>query len=381
MTAVTIDQCEPMHPLDLVNVSEVDDNGGVHIETQMTAGFLVELHERNLLLFENNIRPEHRRTALGQMPTGRTGRKIRKWVSELLRNEAVLGNLSIRLDPSKSRYELFTDDETGLTTMRITEGVFDCAVDSLSRLKAIWEAAHSPLQTMNLGTRHAVRVWLLNDEDAAKVATIYNTRGDKVNDSTAKYAYSETNTQEVARRLVNGSPHLGQENVEIFTNSVSASSSKLTAYNTISKALEESWKGDPISEADVEAQSRWLISAWDALVSARPEFGRMSTPARQEQRKLSIASSGVIIHGIIGALSTMYAATPRVDPEVAFQALAVCPSGVDVFSWDNELWTNIGVVAPVGRAGSRGTRNGILQRRSASLALQDILGLRHHSDD
>lgn len=378
MTAVLIDQYAPTHPLDLINVNEVDDNGGVHIETQMTAGFLVELHKRGLLTFTGNIRPQHQRTAAGQMPTGKTGTKIRKWVSELLRNEAVLGNLSVRLDPTKSRYELFTDEETGLTTMRITEGVMDCKVDSLSRIKAIWEAAHAPLQTMNLGTRHQVRIWLLDDAEADKVATIYNTRGDKVNDSTAKYAYSETNTQEVARRLVNGSSHLGQLNVEIFSNSVSASSSKLTAYNTISKGMEVNWKGDPTSEADVEAQAAWLIKAWDALVAVRHEFGRMSTPARQEQRKRNIASSAVVIHGIIGALSTMFA--ERVDPAVAFQALALGPNGEDVFGWDNELWTNIGVVAPVGRAGSRGTRNGFPQRQSVAIALQDIMGLRHDPD-
>lgn len=379
MTAVLIDQFEPTHPLDLVNVNEVDDNGGVHIETQMTAGRLVELHKRGLLTFDNNIRPQHRRTAAGQMPQGKTGTKIRKWVTELLRNEAVLGNLSVRLDPTRSRFELFTDEETGLTTMRITEGVLDCAVDSLSRIKAIWEAAHAPTQTMDLDTRHQVRVWLLDDREAAKVATIYNTRGDKVNDSTAKYAYSETNVQEVARRLVNGSPHLGQLNIEIFTNSVSASSSKLTAYNTVNKALDTYWKADPQSIADVEAQAAWLITAWDALVAVRAEFGRMSTPARQEQRKRNIASSAVVIYGIIGALSTMF--TDHVDPAAAFQALAIGPDGEDVFAWDNELWTNIGVVAPVGRAGSRGTRNGFPQRQSATLALQDIMGLRHHGND
>jgi len=94
---------------------------------------------------------------------------------------------------------------------------------------------------------------MVDDATAKKVATIYNTRGDKVNDSTAKYAYSETKEQEVARRLVNGSEHLGQEQRRGLSNSVSASSHKLTAFNTISRAIETSWKGGPVTAADVEA--------------------------------------------------------------------------------------------------------------------------------
>jgi hypothetical protein len=84
---------------------------------------------------------------------------------------------------------------------------------------------------------------------------------------------------------------------------------------------------------DVEAQSSWLISAWDSLVNARPEFGKLSTPARQQQRKTNIASTAVVIYDLIGAMPTMYA--EHIDPDVAFQALAVTDNGEDLFAWDN----------------------------------------------
>jgi len=158
---------------------------------------------------------------------------------------------------------------------------------------------------------------MVDDATAKKVATIYNTRGDKGERLTAKYAYSETKEQEVARRLVNGSEHLGQDNVEVLSNSVSASSHKLTAFNTISRAIETSWKGGPVTAADVEAQSSWLISAWDSLVRVRPEYGKLSTPARQTQRAETIASTAVVIYGLIGAMSAMY--TDHVDPSAAVQ--------------------------------------------------------------
>ena len=214
---------------------------------------------------------------------------------------------------------------------------------------------------------------------AKKVATIYNTRGEKVNDSTAKYAYSETKEQEIARRLVKGSEHLGQDNIEVLSNSVSASSHKLTAFNTISRALETSWKGGPVTAADVEAQSSWLISAWDSLVTVRPEYGKLSTPARQAQRSKNIASTAVVIYGLIGAMSTMYA--EHVDPGVAFKALAVDAEGNDLFAWENPVWSKAGVVTPTGSdSGSLTTRNGFPARRAAIRVLQEIMDLSSDPD-
>ncbi|MGH2718102.1 MAG: DNA sulfur modification protein DndB [Actinomycetota bacterium] len=357
----------PTHPLVILNVAEVDDAGGEHIECQMTGGFLVNLRKRGLLTLTGNIRPAHNQEKL----LGRTRTKVNKWTGELLNNDAIIGNISVRLDPTKSEYEVWVDEETGQTNLTIEEGVLDCAVDSLSRIKAILAAAENPLGSFNLATRFQVRIWLVDDAMAKKVATIYNTRGDKVNDSTAKYAYSESKEQEVARRLVAGSEHLGTDNIEVLSNSVSASSHKLTAYNTISKAIETSWKGGPVTAADVDAQASWLISAWNSLVRVRPEFGKLSTPARQKQRKDNIASSAVVIYGLVGAMSAMY--TDHVDPEVAFKAIAV-DGDDDLFSWTNPLWTTAGVVAPTG-AGGVGTRNSFPARRAAVRILRDVMGL------
>jgi hypothetical protein len=369
-------QGELTHPLVIINVNEVDDAGGIHIETQMTGRFIVDLHRSKLLTLTGNIRPAHQQEKLA----GKTRTKVNKWTSELLDNEAIIGNISIRLDPTKSKYDVWDDDESGQTNLTITEGTLDCAVDSLSRIKAILQAADNPLGSFKLDTRFQVRIWLLHDDLAKKVATIYNTRGDKVNDSTAKYAYSESKEQEVARRLVNGSEHLGQDNIEVLSNSVSASSHKLTAYNTVSRALETSWKGGPVTAADVEAQSSWLISAWDSLVKVRPEYGKLSTPARQAQRSKSIASTAVAIHGLIGAMSTMYA--EHIDPEMAFKALGTDNGKSDVFAWENKIWSRAGVVTPTGSdSGTMTTRNSFPARRAAIRVLQDIMGLSNEPTD
>ncbi|MEV4690515.1 DNA sulfur modification protein DndB [Micromonospora echinospora] len=337
----------------------------------MTGGFLVELQRSALLTLTGNIRPAHME---GKKLIGKTKTKVDKWTHELLDNNAIIGNISVRLDPTKSDYDIWFDDEAGQTNLTINEGVLDCAVDSLSRIKAILSAADNPLGSFDLSTRFQVRIWLLDDAGAKKVATIYNTRGDKVNDSTAKFAYSETKEQELARRLVNGSEHLGQDNIEVLSNSVSASSHKMTAYNTISRAIETSWKGGPVTQADIEAQSSWLISAWDSLVKVRPEYGKLSTPARQDQRRDSIATSAVIIYGLVGAMSVMYA--DHVDPDVAFKALAAQEDGEDFFSWHNPRWSAAGIVTPSGSGkGTLGTRNSFPARRAAVRVLCEAMSL------
>ncbi|CAH0200880.1 hypothetical protein SRABI83_01902 [Arthrobacter sp. Bi83] len=362
-------------PLEILNVSEVDDAGGVHVECQMTGAFIVDLYRSGLLVLTGNIRPAHMQAKL----RGKTKAKVNKWTSELLANEAIIGNISVRLDPSKSESSIWFDDETGQNNLTITSGVLDCAVDSLSRIKSILAAADNPLGSFELSTRFQVRIWMLDDTMAKKVATIYNTRGDKVNDSTAKYAYSETKEQELARRLVNGSEHLGQDNVEVLANSVSASSHKLCAFNTISGAIETLWSGGPVTAADLEAQASWLISAWDSLVKVRPEFGKLSTPARQEQRRLNISSTAVAIYGMIGAMSTIY--SRHIDPDAVFRRIEARAPG-DLFDWGNPVWTDAGVVTPSGSgAGTLTTRNSFPARRAAVRVLRDAMGIAQESPE
>jgi hypothetical protein len=371
MTAETIaPEASLRLPLDILRVALVDDAGGVQLETVMSGSYLVDLVQSKLLTLTGNIRPQHNAPTL----KGKTRTKVDRWARELLDNNAVIGNISIRLDPDNSTYQILTDEETDETYLHIEEGHFDCAVDSLSRIKAILLAAEAPTQTFDLSTRFQVRIWLTNDDQSARVATIYNTRGDKVNDSAAKWAFSETMEQQIARKLVNGSPHLGQDNVEVLSNSVSSRSNKLTAFNTISKGIELFWTAGPVNNADVHAQSAWLISAWDSLVKVRPEFGIMSTPARQGVRATSVAGSGVSIHAIIAAMSALY--VQSIDPELAFAKLRQQPQEEsDFFSFDNPAWAEAGVIARSGSDGNYTVRTSFPTRRAAARLVTERIGV------
>ena len=74
-------------PLEILNVAEVDDAGGVHIECQMTGAYLVDLYKSELLSLTGNIRPAHME---GKRLVGKTKTKVNKWTSELLDNEAIM---------------------------------------------------------------------------------------------------------------------------------------------------------------------------------------------------------------------------------------------------------------------------------------------------
>lgn len=52
----------------------MDDAGGVHVETQMTGRYLVDLHRSGLLTLTGNIRPAHQQDKL----VGKTRTKVNK---------------------------------------------------------------------------------------------------------------------------------------------------------------------------------------------------------------------------------------------------------------------------------------------------------------
>jgi len=279
----------------------------------------------------------------------KTKRKVDRWVEELLSNNAVMGNLSIRLDPSTAEFEV-DPDEDGDLTLTVWSGAFDTAVDSQSRITAILRAARNGLGTFKAETRFATRIWLADNDLAARVGSDYNTRGDKVNDTAAKYAYQDTADKRVDRALLTDSPHLGVDNVEVLKNTVSASSSKLVAFNTLTQAMESLWHGDPINTLEEQAQAKYLVDFWDTLVAVRREFGRLGKSERQALRGTSMAGTALSVHGVIAVADEIY--KRGLDPRTVLARLAepeyLGGEPVDYFSYDNPVWARIGALVQDG---------------------------------
>ena len=343
----------------------VDDAGTAHYEGIFTADWIDEAEAEGYLELKGNIRPDWQD---GARMSAKTKRKVDRWTEELLQNNAVMGNLSIRLNPSEAVWEV-EQDEDGDWILRLYEGSFDTGVDSQSRFTSVLKARRNPLGTFRGDTKFSVRIWMADDDLAARVGSDYNTRGDKVNDTAAKFAYQDNAEKRLARMLLEGSPHLGVDNVEVLKNTVSASSSKLFAFNTLTQAVEAYWQGDPVNAEEEKLQAEFLVKFWDALVGVRKEFGRLGKTARQELRGTSMAGTALSIHGVIAVANEVY--LQGLDPKNVLAPLGepvyYGGKGVDYFSYENPIWMKIGaLVNAVGKDGEeRKTLRMSFQTRAA----------------
>lgn len=328
--------------IEITHLRPVDDAGTVHYEGTFTGDWIDEAERDGVLRLEGNIRPDWQP---GGKPEPRPAQGRPSWAEELLKNNAVMGNLSVRLNPDTAKYE-FTRDDEGDFTLRLFAGHLDTGVDSQSRFTAILKASRSDAGTMKGSTRFSVRIWMANDDLAARVGSDYNTRGDKVNDTAAKFAYQDNAHKRLARLLLEGSPHLGVDNIEVLTNTVSASSSKLVAFNTLTQAMENYWSGDPINTTEETAQAQYLVDFWDDLVTVRREFGRLGKSDRQALRGQSMAGTALSIHGAIAVADEIYRqdldATKVLEP--LGEPVFVGGREIDYFSYDNPVWTKIGAL-------------------------------------
>lgn len=328
--------------IEIHHLREVDDAGTKHYEGIFTGSWFEDTEAQGILQLNGNIRPDWQP---GASVGAKTKRKVDRWAEELLANNAVIGNLSIRLDPMFAEYDV-ERDEDGDLTLTLWSGHFDTAVDSQSRISAILRAHRNELGSFKGATKFATRIWIADKDLAARVGSDYNTRGDKVNDTAAKFAYQDTPEKRLARALLEDSPHLGIDNIEVLKNTVSASSSKLVAFNTLTQAMENSWHGDPINASELAAQAKFLVDFWDALVTVRREFGRLGKADRQALRGSSMAGTALSVHGVIAVADAIY--QQNLDPAKVLAPLQepyyIGGQAVDYFSYDNPIWTKIGAL-------------------------------------
>lgn len=411
----------------------VDDGGGQQLEAVVQIGDLVQAFPQDgsniaeaAIAPVANIRPEHTlvsrkkdgstvmREGTMEVKPGKQRQKIERWARQLVnealpesqrdpdaRRAAVLGNLSIRLHPKHinsgsavlydrdgNELELEDLEQVHIVDLELHgDAQFDTGVDSLSRLKAAYKADQAAPGCLN-GRRTSVRIWIADDEHAAAVAHAFNQEGDPVNATAAKYRHQDTPAQSIARALVDASPHLGAKNVEVFGNTVSKNSPKLTSFNTISLAIEQGWTHTPFdgNETEMQVQSAWLVNAWDELVKVRPEFGYVSVKQRQQFRQDNLAGSALSVHGVIAVFSALYPGTnfsdlAKLNAKVSLvdehgtpmRDGAGQPRSVDFFSHENPEWERQGILVQ-GKKGLT-TRMSFQTRKAMTEVLRKQLGL------
>lgn len=396
----------PLHPM-FDNVIFSSDGGEDVVELVCTVQDIYDLCKTQRLEIRN-VRPMHQQKVL---PSGKvkeyagTDARLKNWVDQLIRNKGVLGNLSWNFDPDTTEVEI--DKKAGRLTLK--RGVI-ATPDSATRHRAIITAVEAPMSTIDMERKVSVRGWFvprqrfddLTDRlTFEQVFDSYNQDGKPVNATVAKFNFQRDALDKLVRAVVEKSPHLGVDNIETVYNTVSASSSKLVAYNTLHTAFADNYKIDLESQEDLDREAGWLVDAWKELVQALPQVGKIGKSRAQTIREESVYRSAVVVYGYVGLICKIR--EQREDPAVLLQKLpgtvllgadsaetAMTAGGqlaprfksgeeVDFFSYGNPLWQQIGLLIPV-QDQSTGvtrlqTRNARQTRQAVTDALTSRVGL------
>lgn len=396
---------------------ESSDGGETVFEIVTTVSEVASLHEQGFLKV-TNARPDNALvpTARGGERFARTSKRLKRWTEQLSENKGILGNLTWNVDPDSHDVDLDDDGVLRVTAKEPGSPVVLTTPDSATRHRAIINAMQAPLRTLHPDRRVSIRVWQVTSDrqqagglTEAAVFDSYNQDGKPVNATVARFNYQRGPVEELARRLVVDdrhvvdNRHLGTANVETVENSVSRSSAKLCAFNTIATAFREGWSTDmgEQSNTDVDTELAWVSQAWDHLVELVPTLGRLTVAQRQTARAESVAGAAVLVHAYVRLLDLVRTSgaplsvldplrdskvtlrqdstRTRTDP-TSGQPVPLAPAGsvVDLFSLDNPLWTSVGVVATRTRPDGTTTaevRNAYQTRSAAFTALKAALYL------
>jgi hypothetical protein len=380
------------------------DGGEDVVEIVMTLQDIVDLHKTGRLHIEN-ARPMHARKTLksGRETFVGTDDRLKNWVDQLIRNKGVLGNLSWNFDPNETEVEL--DRKNRRLTLK--KGTIRTP-DSATRHRAIIEAADAPLQTIDLSRKVSVRGWFVPRQQVddiedkltfEQVFDSYNQDGKPVNATVAKFNYQRDEVAKMVRAVLEQSPHLGVDNVETVQNSISKSSSKLVAYNTLHTAFETNWKIDLNDQASLDSEVKWVVGAFDDLAQVLP-VGKVGKAAAQKLRDSSVVRSAVLVQGYIalmcqirefnGSPAEYFQKLPGSITLEADSAETVFKDGeivprfragevVDFFSYGNPLWRETGFLLPNVDKKTGLTKMGMFnarqQRNAVTAALRERVGL------
>jgi hypothetical protein len=356
--------------IDKVNVAQ--DYGRDVYDTVISARDIQRMFKHGLLLIDDDAQ-RGRNSVSGKQVVKQE--KVERWTNDLLKGEAVFGQLTWNFRPNETDVEF--DSET--KTLIIRDGSATIP-DSGHRHRAIVNAVDSIARgsDFDADTKFSLRVWTVEPELEPVIFYWMNQEGDKAEATRSKWLYQRGVGQRIAAAVVRSNSHLGQGNVETVGNTLSVKNPRLAAFNTISTAFEESW-GD-IDESEVEEVTDWFNGFWDHLVGVLPELKRVGLPQRQQIRKSSMVGAANVIHGYIRLARTFR------DLDADLSALDILghkythSDGTvhDLFAWDNPLWQEVDVVGSAVKPSGElvySSRNSHQSRRAVTKALVNVVGL------
>jgi hypothetical protein len=359
------------------NVVLTRDGGQDCWDTTITARDIAKAFKYGLL----EVDPNHQRGK--NSVTGKyvlKDEKVERWVRELQEDSAIFGQLTWNFRPEQSDISFEADPENkGHGTLVVRNGTAYLP-DSVHRHHAITRAVESIAAGSNFDPdrRFSLRIWRVPEEFENTIFYAMNMEHDKADATRSKWLSQKNSGQKIAREVVRKTPHLGENNVETVTNTLSIKNPRLAAFNTLSGGFEEAWSDVP--PEDVDQVISWFVGFWDKLVSVLPELKRLSLPERQKSRRESLVGWALAIQGYIRLARRFYNEGLELSLLERLAEKHVEPDGkeFDFFAWDNPVFQRAGIMVPaLNKSGqSKLTiRNSHQTRRAMADALAMKIGL------
>jgi hypothetical protein len=205
---------------------------------------------------------------------------------------------------------------------------------------------------------------------------VYNFLGWRMASTTARYIESKTGSPNIysrlARELMERSAVLGAANVEILSNQLSKQSGKMLTFGLLVDSLCTAF---PDLTEDCYADTLdYLVEFIAELGRVRPAEIALLTPAQRQK----IRESSVAHHPIVWQAYMQFAAWLREQKETKWKAFLQVlgqpyiygregqPRTYDLFSMENPIWAERGLVAP----GKRGLPLVVNNQHSKQVAFQ-----------
>jgi hypothetical protein len=362
------------------NVSRTEDGPYDCYDAVMTARDILQLFKTGFLKIDDD-----RQRGIDSV-TGKPvldSEKVERWAEQLVSGQAYLGQLSWNFRKDETTLDYDEDNRS----LKIGAGAATIP-DSGHRHKALVKAAESVSRgsSFNLDRKVSVRIYNAPEGEENRIFYAMNQEGKKADPTRSKWLYRLGATK-IAGALAEQCPSL-KDNVDTIRDRLSKKNPRLCAFNTLSGAFEAYW-GDcnPEEEEAFKNAVEFLVQYWNKLAAVRPELAKLDITHRKRVRETLLVDSALAISAYVAIARKFH--TLKIDLshlEMLGKPVSVASKPadgeeqrkVDLFSRENPIWEQIGVLVPSTKKGGEKVftlRNARQTREAMLKTLQGVLNL------
>ena len=330
------------------NVSRTEDGPYPCYDAVMAARDVYQLYKTGFL----KVDPDRQRGT--DSVTGKRildEEKVERWAEQLVKGEAYLGQLSWNFRKDETTLEYDPEKRS----LKIGAGAATIP-DSGHRHMALLKAAESTGRgsSFSLERKVSVRIYNAPASEENRIFYAMNQEGKKADPTRSKWLHRLGATK-IAGALAEQCPSL-RDNVDTIRDRLSKKNPRLCAFNTLSGAFEAYW-GDcnPEEEEVFKASVDFVTRFWNKLATVRPELAKLDITRRKRVRETLLVDSALAISAYVAIARKMQdrqidlSLLDRLGEPITVTIKTATGDEqreVDLFSRENPIWEQIGVLVP-----------------------------------